>query len=70
MGLITILSMLAMGYQAGHTGGWRILPAIVLAFSFATVISLIADLDRPEAGLVRVSQAALAEVQKDMHEDM
>ena len=70
LGLIIVLSMSAMGYQAGLAGGWRVFPAIVLVVSFATVMSLIADLDRPQQGLITVSQAALTDVQKAMNKDM
>ena len=46
--------------QAGH---WRCL-ALVLAFS--AVVTLIADLDRPQEGLLRVSQQTMIDLQKTL----
>jgi hypothetical protein len=65
LGIITLLSMATVGYQAGQAGKWVLFPKIMLALAFATVIALIADLDRPQTGLVKVSQGAL-ERQRDM----
>ena len=49
--LVTILTMAAMGYQFGLTGehSWPV--TILLTLVFTTVILLIADLDRPQAGV-------------------
>ncbi|HQH71221.1 MAG TPA: DUF4239 domain-containing protein [bacterium] len=68
--VITVLSMLAMGYQAGLTGRLRYFPMAMLIFSFAMVITLIEDLDQPQGGLIRIDQAALADVQKFMQEEV
>ena len=59
---VTILSMAAMGYQFGLTGerSWAV--TIFLALAFAAVILLIADLDRPQLGFVRVSQQAMIDL--------
>ena len=59
---VTILTMAAMGYQFGLTGerSWAV--TISLAFAFAAVILLIADLDRPQLGFVRVSQQAMIDL--------
>jgi hypothetical protein len=60
--LVSILAMTAIGYQFGLAGsrGW---PEIVLlALVLATVMLLIADLDRPQAGMIQVSQQALLDV--------
>ncbi len=62
--LVSALSMLGMGYQNGLTGqrGW---PAgIILVFTFSTVLLLIADLDRPWEGLLKVSQQSLIDLSK------
>jgi hypothetical protein len=59
---VTILTMAAMGYQFGLTGerSWAV--TIFLALAFAAVILLIADLDRPQLGFVRVSQQAMIDL--------
>jgi hypothetical protein len=59
---ITILSMAAMGYQFGLTGARSWVTMIFLVMVFTPVILLIADLDRPQAGLLQVSQQALIDL--------
>ncbi len=68
-GIITVLSMMAMGYQAGLTGGLRFFPMVMLVMAFAMLIALIADLDRPQGGLLKVSKTALSIVQSIMDYD-
>ncbi len=60
--LLIILTMAAMGYQFGLSGihSWAV--TILLAFVFAVVALLIADLDRPQQGLLQVSQQALLDL--------
>lgn len=65
---ITMLSMLEMGYQSGIGGGRRPLSIPAFALAFASVMLLIADLDRPRDGLIRVSQQGLEELRADMLE--
>jgi len=68
IGLFTVaaLSLTAMGYQAGLVGTGRSLAVFAVAFTFSVVIELIADLDRPQQGVLRVSQQALVDVQQSM----
>jgi hypothetical protein len=65
---ITGLAMAELGYQTGLSGRRRPLSIPALALSFAAVILLIADLDRPGAGMVRVSQQAMVELLQSMPE--
>jgi protein-S-isoprenylcysteine O-methyltransferase Ste14 len=60
--LLIILTMATMGYQFGLSGihSWAV--TILLAFVFAVVVLLIADLDRPQQGLLQVSQQALMDL--------
>jgi len=60
--LITMLTMAEIGYQFGLSGtrSWPV--TIMLALVFTAVILLIADLDRPQQGLLRVSQQALLDL--------
>jgi|WetSurMetagenome_2_1015567.scaffolds.fasta_scaffold99403_2 hypothetical protein len=60
--IVTILAMAAMGYQFGLTGERSWWVTIFLVVAFAAVILLIADLDRPQLGLVRVSQQAMIDL--------
>jgi hypothetical protein len=59
---VTILSMAAIGYQFGLTGehSWPV--SILLALVFTSVLMLIADLDRPQHGWLRVSQQAMVDL--------
>ena len=59
---VTVLSMAAMGYQFGLTGerSWAV--TILLVMVFTAVILLIADLDRPQTGLIQVSQQPMIDL--------
>ncbi len=57
--LVTFIGMTAIGYQFGRAGG-RSWPACIAVIGALTVVLLlIADLDRPTAGLLRTSQQPL-----------
>lgn len=62
---VGLLSFFTMGYQAGLTRS-RSPSAIVVAFTFGAAIWLVADLDRPGEGFLRVSQVPLIEVRQMM----
>ena len=64
---IAVLSLAAMGYHAGLSGTSRLLAELAVAFTFSVVIVLIADLDRPQAGVLKVSQQALIHLRQSMH---
>jgi hypothetical protein len=63
---ISIFSFAAMGYHSGLTDTTRSLVIIAVAVTFSVVIVLIADLDRSQEGVLRVSQEALSELRKSM----
>jgi hypothetical protein len=62
---LTVLGMMILGYHAGISASRRSMSTLVLAASFATVIALIATLDRP-GGFIRVSQQPLADLQREI----
>lgn len=66
LAIVTVFSMMAMGYQfgLGETRNW--IPTILMVMAFSTVIMLIADLDRPQIGLVQVSQQPLLDLSTRM----
>jgi len=64
--LLTVLAMMGVGYFAGLTSKTRSLAAIMLALTFAAVMFLVADLDRPGEGLFEVSQQALVDLRSTM----
>ena len=66
--LLSILTMLSIGYQVGMAGSRRLRGMPVLAGAFALVIVMIADIDRPGEGHIQVSQQPLADVRQMMLE--
>lgn len=63
---ITILAMAAMGYLAGLAGTLRSPVILVVVLTFSAVMWLIADLDRPREGLLKVSQQAMSDLRNTM----
>ena len=64
---VAALSLATMGYHAGLSGTRRSLAIVAVAFTFSVVIELIADLDRPREGVLKISQQALLDVQRSMN---
>jgi hypothetical protein len=63
---VAALSLAVMGYHAGMVGTRRSLAILAVAVTFSVVIELIADLDRPQEGVLKVSQQALLDLQESM----
>ncbi|SEA14525.1 hypothetical protein [Microbulbifer marinus] len=59
---MTTLAMVAIGFQFGISRGGSPQVAVALALTFATVIILIADLDRSAEGTLMVDQRPMAEL--------
>ncbi|MDB6068677.1 MAG: hypothetical protein JWR26_4885 [Pedosphaera sp.] len=59
---LAVCTMGMMGYYMGLAGARRFLAIIPLVLAFSVVLLLIADLDRPQAGLLKVSQQALSDL--------
>ena len=64
---VAALSLATMGYHAGMVGTRRSLAIFAVALTFSVVIELIADLDRPQEGILKVSQHALLDLQRSMN---
>ena len=66
LSIITIFSMITLGYQFGISGkgGFRI--SLVLAVVFALVIFLILVLDHPETGLAKLNQKPMLTLQQQL----
>jgi hypothetical protein len=60
------LSLAMVGYSAGIKGRRSVLSATVLILTLGVVTTLVVDLDRPQEGLLTVSQQALVDVQRFM----
>lgn len=67
--LTAVLGMASMGYHTGLTGSRRTAAVIFLTLAFSGAMALIADLDRPQQGLIRVSQQAMQDLQASMRAD-
>jgi hypothetical protein len=63
---VTMLTMAGVGFYAGVIGAGRSIARVFLALTFAAVIALIADLDRPLQGFVRVSQQPMINLRNSM----
>jgi len=63
---ITALAAASIGYHSGLTGMRRPLVALALILAFSAVIYLIADLDRPLYGFLKISPRALVDLQNKM----
>jgi hypothetical protein len=59
---VLIIGMFMMGAQIGQSGTRHVVLELALALSFSLVVLMIADLDRPQQGFVRVSQQAMTEL--------
>jgi hypothetical protein len=64
--IVAILTMGAMGYHAAVVGTTRSVAGVAVVLSFAVVIALIADLDRPREGLLRANQQPLLDLQRSL----
>ena len=62
-----ILGMASVGYQTGIAESRRSVVWPILALSFALVFALIASLDRPDSGIMRVSQQPLIDLLECMN---
>lgn len=60
--VLAILAMVIMGYHSGLAHSRRSLAVIALVVGFSSVIFLIADLDRPGQGALRVSQQSMIDL--------
>src|SRR5436309_7556368 len=67
---VAAFSLAAMGYHAGLVGTGRSLAVLAVALTFSVVIELIADIDRPQQGVLRVSQRVLLDLQQSMRADV
>lgn len=63
---LSMLGMAAVGYQAALSGTRRSPAMLGLVLAFAVVLLLIADLDRGQEGLLRISQQSMIDLQKSM----
>jgi len=63
---VAILAMGMLGYRTGLAGRQSGIAILALALAFSAVILLITDLDRPQQGLVEVSQQTMRDLQSKL----
>jgi hypothetical protein len=60
--IISLLGMGEIGYQTALTGSTRTPVSMGLVIAFALLLSLVADLDRPLEGTLRINQSSMREL--------
>ncbi len=63
---VAVLSFGSMGYSGGLTGARRSPVVLTLALTFAFVMWMVVDLDRPQEGFLRVNQQPMIELRSSM----
>lgn len=63
---LSLLAFLGVGYQCGLSATRRSPAMLGFVVAFSVALYLIADLDRPQQGLLRVGQESIVDVQKMM----
>jgi hypothetical protein len=58
------LSLGMIGFSAGAKGHRSVISAVVLVLALGIVLAMVIDLDRPQDGLIKVSQQPLTDVQR------
>lgn len=66
---LTVLTTFAIGYQLGLLGYRSFVLYVILVLAYTSIIMLIADLDRPQEGLLRTSRQALVNVYDRMQSE-
>gem|GEM_PF-6443312 len=65
---VACIGLAEMGYHTAITGSARSPAFVGLVISFASVLWLIADLDRPREGAISISQKAMQELDSTIRE--
>ena len=66
--VVAALSFGSMGYSNGLVGAQRTPVIFPVALSFAVVLGLVVDVDRPQEGMLRVSQQPMIELRATMQD--
>jgi hypothetical protein len=65
--VVSVITMASLGNAAGASGGRSLSAALTFAALVTLVIVVVVDLDRPERGLIRVSQQSLQTLRDQLH---
>jgi hypothetical protein len=64
---VAVLAIGSLGYQFGLTRSGHTTISLLLIVAFASVIMLIADLDRPQEGFIKVSEQSLIDLMNKLY---
>jgi len=64
---LAVIAMMMMGYHAGLANSRRSIATIALVIAFSLVLYLIADLDRPGQGMLKVSQQTMIDLRDSIN---
>lgn len=64
--LVTVISMVGVGFQFGLSGNRSIVADLTLSITFALVMTVIFDLDQPAKGMIGVSEQPMQELYERM----
>ena len=64
--VVSMVAMVAVGYQSGADGSRHGVATAFLALAFATVLVTIADLDDSNRGFLRINQYPIEQLHKDL----
>lgn len=64
---VAIASLITLGYHGALVARRRPIALFAVMVAFASIMGLIADLDRPLEGLLQVSQQSMIDLQTSMH---
>jgi hypothetical protein len=65
--IVTMITMLGVGFRFGLAGTRSTTATLMLAVTYALVIDLIFDIDQPAKGFIDVSQEPMTELHERMH---
>ena len=68
--VIAAVAMFSMGYEIGIAGSPRPLVGVGMIVCFAITLWLIADLDRPRGGMIRVDHQGMIDLRASMEEEL
>lgn len=64
--VISALTMMTMGAQAGLSKSRRLVAVVPLIMAFSALTTVVVDLDRPQKGMITVGQEAMTNLQSNM----
>jgi hypothetical protein len=64
---VAVLAMAITGYRTGIVERRSVIATLIVVLAFSVVIVVIADLDRPQEGFLKISQQSMLDLQTRLH---